>query len=127
MANRTTASEVDQIMDLPSSFSDTDIERYITAANAKVDNVLGSDTTLSDTLLAEIECYLAAHLIASTRVRQAEREEVDNVYIRYAGEFGKFLESTSYGQAVLMLDTSGKMASSGMKQAGLWAIEGNYD
>lgn len=127
MATRTTSAEVDQIMDLPSSFSDTDIERYITAANAKIDDILGSDSTMSDTLKAEIECWLAAHLIAVSRVRMARREEVDDVEIEYTGRYGVSLQSTPYGQAVLTLDTTGKMAQSGTSQAGFWAIETEDD
>ena len=127
MATRTTATEVDQIMDLPSSFSVIDIERYITAANAKVDDVLGSDSTIGDILKAEIECWLAAHLIAVSRVRTARREGVDNVDIEYTGKYGMSLQSTPYGQTVLTLDTTGKMAQSGNTQAGFWAIETQDD
>ena len=123
MTNRTIASKVDQIMDLPSSFSDEDIERYITVANVKIDDVLGSDVTMGETLKAEIECYLAAHLISMTRVRTARQEEIDGATIEYTGRYGMSLQATPYGQTVLTLDTTGKLAQAGSMQAGLLGIK----
>lgn len=126
MAVRATAAEVDQIMDLESSFSDTDIERYITVASAIVDDVLGNDTTLSSTLMEEIECWLAAHLIASTRARMGKVERLGEARIDYMGQFGKNLELTPYGQTVKMLDSTGKMGEIGKTRAYLKTI-GNWD
>jgi hypothetical protein len=126
MANRTTAAEVDQIMDLESSVTDTTIERYITMANALVDELLGTDTSLSSTLKQEIECNLAAHFIASTIARMGAVERLGEARVDYTGKWGEGLKSTPYGQNVLLLDTTGKMAEGSQGRAYIKAI-GSWD
>lgn len=117
---RTTAAEVKQILD--TDLSDAIVDAYIVGANAMVTDALSS-SGLSDTLLEEIERWLSAHMIASTRERMAEKEGAGGASITYTGKYGEQLASTPYGQQVLILDTTGTMASLGKKKAVLAAVE----
>ena len=126
MALRTTVSEVRQIMDgmTSSEVSDADVTAFLTAANALVTKIIGDDGDLGSTLKEEIERYLTAHFIASTRFRTATEEKVGDVWARYTGKFGMNLESTPYGQVVLQLDFTGKMgAAVGKRGASIRAIK----
>jgi len=107
MAMRTTAVDVKRILD-NTTLTNTIIEAYISASNVMVTQILG--TTLSDTVLTEIEKWLAGHLIASTRERQAKKEGAGGAEIEYTGKYGLGFTLTSYGQMVLALDTTGAMA-----------------
>ncbi|MFP4019432.1 MAG: hypothetical protein ACLFUH_09305 [Bacteroidales bacterium] len=124
METRTTVEEVKNILD--TDLDDAIIEDYIETANLQVTDTIG-DKGLGEDRLRQIEKYLAAHFVVVTRERQAEMEEIDNARIRYAGTFGKYLEMSSYGQQVLILDTTGNLASSGKRIAGLWSIDTNYN
>ena len=62
-------------------------------------------------------------MIASTRERMAKSEAAGGASITYLGEAGKALESTPYGQMVLTLDTTGAMASLGLKKASIYAVK----
>jgi len=118
---RTTASEVKKIIDTDLDTSVVDV--YISSASEVVTNVLGSDTSLSDTLKKNIEMWLAAHLIASTREQQIQKAGAGGANVTYQGVTGKGLEATLYGQQVLAMDTTGKMAATMAKQkASLIAI-----
>ena len=117
---RTTPAEVLLVMDNV-TLSDTIVNTYILAANRMVNNILGVSTT--DPILIEIERWLAAHLIAITRERQAKKEGAGGASIEYAGEFGMGLSSTSYGQMVMTLDNTGLMASTNLKAASIHAIK----
>ena len=121
MAIRTTAAEVKQILD-ECTLSDTIVDVFIGAASRLVDAVYSTDTTMSDDQLEDIETWLTAHMIASTLHRQTSQEEVDGASVKYTGYWSKDLESTSYGQMVKILDTSGKMANTGKKEAKMTAI-----
>lgn len=121
MANRVTALDVKQIID--TSLSDNIVTVFINTANTIVSDTLGDDTTLSTTQLEEIEKWLSAHLIASTRERQGQTEKVGDASITYQGKTGAGLDSTLYGQNVKMLDSTGKLAQKlGKKSATITAI-----
>jgi len=121
MSNRTTALEVKQILD--TTLSDNTVKVFITTASTIVSDTLGSDTTLSAAQLKEIEKWLAAHLIASTRERQGSREKVGDADVTYQGKTGMGLNATMYGQQCLMLDSTGKLAQKlGKKSATMVAI-----
>ena len=117
---RTNATDVKLIMDNV-TIADTIVDTYILAANTMVNKVLGTSTT--DLMLTEIERWLAAHMIAVTRERQAKKEGAGGAYIEYAGDFGAGLSSTSYGQMVVMLDTTGLMAATSGKAASIHAVK----
>jgi len=104
---RTTALDLKRILD-NTALTNTILEAYIGAANVMVTQILG--TSLSDTVLTEIEKWLAGHLIASTRERQAKKEGAGGAEIEYTGKYGLGFTLTSYGQMVLALDTTGAMA-----------------
>ncbi len=105
---RSTVEDVKMIID--TSLEDPVIEAYMTAAyNFMTDVFVG--TTLSETILTEIERWLTAHFIASVRERISKEEGAGGAYIRYAGEYGSNLSGTAYGQTAIMMDTSGALAA----------------
>jgi hypothetical protein len=108
MATRTTATAVKQIID--TDLSDAIVEAYIQAANITITEVLGSDTTITSDHKEELERWLSAHLISATRERQASKEGAGGASITYEGITGKGLEATMYGQQVLAMDSTGKLA-----------------
>lgn len=118
MAVRTTADKVKEISD--TSLGDTAIEAYIAVASEIVTNNVTCG--LTEAVLTEIERWLTAHLIASTKERQAHKEKLGLAEITYNGVFGAGLKSTSYGQTVLMLDTCGALANMGKKAVSIKAI-----
>ena len=118
---RTTAVEVLAIMD-EVTLDSAIVDKYISGANIWVTQVLGSES-LSTDLLTEIEKWLTAHMIASTRERAAKKEGAGGAYIEYAGSYGEGLKSTAYGQMVLALDTSGGFASLSGKAAKIRAVK----
>lgn len=128
MANRVTTIEVEQIMDLDSSVTTETIAKFIGQANRLVTNRFTGDTTLSVATLADIECWLTAHMLALTpHARTASVERLGEARVDYTGKFGEGLKSTPYGQMVLSLDTTGKMATIGKPRAYLKAIGGWND
>ena len=115
-----TATEVKEILD--TDLTDTIIDAFILAADSTVDEVLGNDTTLSAALKKEIERWLCAHFIAATREQQLQKGGAGGASVTYQGVTGKGLESTFYGQQVMMMDTTGKMRSLTGRLASLKAI-----
>ncbi len=70
--------------------------------------------------LAEIQAMLAAHLISSSRERQAKSESIEGgASIAYASTTGVGLNGTSYGQAAIDMDCSGILAKAGLKRASI--------
>ena len=116
---RTTATEVKEIMGI--TLDDAIVDSYIVGANLLVTQVL-TGSGFSDELLAEIERWLAAHMIATTRERVSKEEGAGGAFIKYAGEFGYGLSSTQYGQMVKVLDTSGGFSSLDKKKASLKVV-----
>lgn len=117
MAVRVTATEVKEIIE--TDLTDAIVGAYITSANVFVNTVLGTGTT---DILKEIERWLAAHMIASSKERQAIKEEAGTAKVQYSGKYEMNLSSTSYGQMVMSLDTTGAMAKVGLKAAYIYAI-----
>ena len=120
---RTTVAEVNAI--LPETVADATVTAFIKTATELVTEVLGSDTTLTDALKEEIECWLTAHLIVATVQRSKMLVKAGGgpaPSVTFAGSFGTKLNSTTYGQQVLMLDTTGKFAKLGKRKANITAI-----
>ncbi len=115
---RTTAAEVKQING--STLDDVIIDAYILSASTLIDATLGTGTT---DILKEIERWLTAHMIAVTRERQSKREGAGGAEIEYYEISGSGLHSTTYGQMVLSLDTTGAMAALSGKSASVYAIK----
>jgi hypothetical protein len=121
MANRVDYDDVKAIMDNCTT-ADATVTIFITTANAIINKVFANDTTMTEDLLTEMEKWLAAHLIASTVFRTTSEEKLGDASLKYTGEWGKKLESTPYGQMVLILDSSGLMANAGKMSATITAV-----
>ncbi len=106
---RTTVEKVTDILD-DTELDDEIIESFINSANIFVTASL-SGKGMSDALLAEIERWLSAHMVASTRERTAKKEAAGTASIEYSGTWGEGLLSTSYGQTAVAMDTSGTLAA----------------
>lgn len=94
------------------------------AANLLVDYHLASSGEFSESHLAELERWLAAHLLASSMELQVSSETVGSASVSYTVPSGGLrLNSTTYGQQVLLLDVSGKLASLGKGKVAIHAIQ----
>lgn len=107
-----TIDEVKEVFE--TDLTDAQMNAFITAANLMVTDQLNG--VHSAGLLKEIERYLAAHLAASRDQRIAREQHVDSSWT-YQGQYGLGLQSTDYGQHVLMLDTSGTLTNLGTKKS----------
>jgi len=119
---RTTATEVKAIMD-NCTVDDAVIDSFIVSANAVVTSVFDGDTDIGSTMKEEIERWFTAHMLASTLCRTTVTEKLGEAAVRYTGEFRENLSSTPYGQVVLQIDFTGKMANIGKRRASIYAIE----
>ncbi len=119
--SRVNRSEIREILEDDANIANHIIDVFITTANILVTDALGS-SSLSSSILKEIERYITAHLIAQTKIRQTQTEEVDDVRATYTGKFGEGLKATTYGQVALTLDTSGKLGQLGKREAVFKAI-----
>lgn len=97
-------ADVKEIID-----TELNTQPFITAASLQVDRHL-STSGLSAAELKEIERWWAAHLVAIRDPRFLQvRSEGDSInYER--GKSGQGLNATSYGQQVLVLDSTGILA-----------------
>lgn len=108
---RTTSAEVKQIIE--TDLVDQQIMAFITTANALVNDQLAAKG-LGAELLTEIEKYLSAHLL-SLRDQRAQSEGFGDDYrVTYQGKTDLGLNGTQYGQTVMMLDPTGKLAARSM-------------
>lgn len=117
-----TPAEVKKIM-TSCTLEDEQIDPFIVSARAFVTSVLSTDTTLSTSIREEIEKWFTAHLIASTTNRMTSREKIGSAEVEYASKYGEGLNSTPYGQMVLLLDKTGLLANSGKKAASIYAVK----
>jgi hypothetical protein len=119
MTTRVNADEIKEILE--TELSDPTIEAFIGAANLIVTQNLGS-SGLSTALLKEIERWLSAHLIASSRERQVKSEAAGLAKVDYDSKVGLGLDGTTYGQQVKLLDPTGLLTSIGKRNASVFAI-----
>ncbi|MFW6002556.1 MAG: hypothetical protein ACOCQD_04380 [archaeon] len=115
-----TVDEVRAIID--TNIEDTNVESYIDSASSLL-SIWFSGVTASQELLTELEKWVAAHLIAMTKERQAKEEGAGGAYIKYAGVFGTGLKTTSYGQTAIEIDTTNTLRSVSGKQIKFFAIK----
>ena len=125
MAVRSTHDEVIAVMD-NCTVDHAVIDTLIPIASAAIDKIFSGDTTMTDAMLKSVEIYLTAHMIASTLQRTAADEKLGDAAITYTGKWGMGLQSTPYGQMVLTIDITGKMAKTGKMGASIFAIP-NFD
>jgi len=123
MAVRTTSAEVLQILD-SCTLSSTIIDVFIASASRLVDVVYEDDTTMTSSQLEDVELWLTAHMISSTLHRTTSKETIGDTSVSYTGYWSKNLESTPYGQMVLILDTTGLMGNVGKQAASITAVKG---
>lgn len=119
---RTTAAEVKAIMDNCTVADVTIEDAFIVAANKVVTKVFEDDSDMDSTTKEEIERWLTAHMLACSLHRSTKKEKLGDANAEYTGQCGKFLESTPYGQMVLTLDYTGKMAALGQRGVDLYAV-----
>lgn len=122
---RTTVADVRAV--IPTGLDNNEINLLAGIANRMVTNNLGTSTALDDATKKDIETYLTAHLIAIGKERQTKIERVDDIWVEYKELIGEGIRSTTYGQAVTMLDPTGIMERSTMRKAFIRAIEQNPD
>jgi len=84
------------------------IQAYIDGANALVESALFGKG-LPDVLLKEIERWLSAHLLVTTSQRQLEKASAGPAGATFFGKSGAGLNSSTYGQTVLHMDTTGTL------------------
>lgn len=101
---RTTPDKVRRILD--TDLDNPHIEAYIEGANQLVTAIL-EGKNLTDELMENIERWLTAHMIASTRDREAIMQKAGPAEQRFSDIFEKRLDSTSYGQMAIALDPTG--------------------
>jgi hypothetical protein len=111
MAN-ITASEVKDIID--TTLADSIIDSYIAGAVSMLDAAYAGKT-VSVELRKEVERWVTAHLIASTREQQLTEAKAGSASAKFQGKTGVDLQSTFYGQNAKILDTTGTLAGLGGK------------
>lgn len=122
--SRVTDAEVKEIISLNVL---TDTTPFITTANILVTKHLGSSGIPAD-LLAQIEKYLAAHLVAlHPDERQLTEQKLGDAQDKYGGSFGDMLSFTQFGQTVKMLDYTGTLAGVGGETVSINTISVNYE
>jgi hypothetical protein len=109
MANRVTVAEVEQIIDLDSTFSDTDVTIHINAANRIVTKIV-TDSSMSSDDKKECERWLAAHFCAMGRNPYANEEHAGSVSQTMGHKLDLRLDNTRWGQMAMIIDTGGDLA-----------------
>lgn len=123
MTTRVTESEVKEIMD--TDLTVEQITPYLISANSFVTGVFAS-VTIDDSVLKEIERWLAAHMVSLTKERVSQEEGAGGAYIKWAGKFGEKLSATQYGQMVMSLDYTNTLSNleGGKKEASIYVVPG---
>lgn len=106
---RVTPDDVLEIIDVDSSL--TDLYPFIAAANALVTQTIGA-YGLEDSLLKEIERWLAAHFVA-IRDPRYDMQSIGDAKASYTVKVGEGLGATRYGQQVLLLDVTKQLEGGG--------------
>ena len=119
MAVRTNAADVKAI--ITTSLTETQVDGYISDANALVNTTLSTDDGLSEATLTIIEKWMAAHLIAITKARQPQYKKIGDGAESYP-KLGLKFDASTYGQTAMAFDTSGKLAKMGKKRVKIEAI-----
>jgi hypothetical protein len=102
---RVTPTEVRQLID--TALVDAVLSTYIDASAAIVDQ---AGVTGSEPLLKEIERWLTAHLLSVTREQQLEQAAAGPASTKFLIKGGLGLNGSTYGQQLLLMDVSGKLA-----------------
>lgn len=122
---RVTPLDVKDILD-NCVITDPIVGTMIKTANKFINRIFADETTLTEDDLKEIERWLTAHLISISLQRTTTDEKLGDASATYAGIYGEGLKMTSYGQTVLLLDTSGTLAKLGKAPAQIYAVKRPY-
>ncbi len=120
MAARTTIDTVKMI--IPTALTDDEIRDIILMANVIVTRQVGGEG-LTSALLKDLETWFTAHLISIGKERQPMSEKVGDIWLTFQKNEVGFLQSTTYGQMVLFMDTSGQFQASANKKIKFRAIK----
>lgn len=117
MAVRTSASAVEAVL-VADYKAGTSLTPFIAAASSIVDRLAALDTggVLTTAQCELIERWLAAHCYCMSDRLLASRSTGKSSG-SFMGQFGKRLESTTYGQTALMMDWTGRLATIGRPMA----------
>lgn len=108
-----------QVTGLISVSSGVDVDLLINVASRYIDELLGTSSLTADRL-ADIELYLAAHLVAlSEEGGGVTQQRIGATSIQYAQLRGDKLMLTRFGQTALALDTTGLLDSAQKSKANL--------
>lgn len=111
---RITVSDLQDIYD--TVLTSGQLTAFINTANTFINNSELVEVGLSESLLTEIEKYLAAHF-ASLRDQRVQQENTAGEYsATYQGKTDMGFNSTQYGQMAVALDTSGTLAAASLKR-----------
>lgn len=116
-----TGDEVKEIMS-GCTLTNDQIDPYINVAETYIERVFAEDTTVTTAFKTELKRWLTAHFVASIHYRMTSKERVGEAEVSYADRFGVAFNATPYGQTLLQLDTTGKLAVAGKKGARIFAI-----
>ena len=117
---RVSEAEVKVILPTPAT-----ITAFIDLANRYVTKHLGSVSSLTAAQLKDIELYLSAHFAAGTVERGAPRfEQAGDSRVSWEFKGGRGLLTTRFGEMVLLLDTSGTLASLSGKDTSQFRVFG---
>ena len=119
MSARTDINTVKGVID--TGLSDSELLLLIAQANRIVTRQL-SGQSMTTALLTDIETWLTAHLIAIGKERQLFSEKVGDMWLTAQGKFDAGLKMTTYGQMVLMLDSSGLLSRASKSKVIIKAI-----
>jgi len=109
MSNRVAATQVRSIMiDIDASYSDSDIDVFITTANKIIEDVI-THSSVTEATLTQVELWLSAHLVAVTDPRLME-ESIGDAKDKYQSKIGFGLDLSHYGQVAKMVDWTGSLA-----------------
>jgi len=108
--SRTTPALLKTVIEVDEqSFSDANLEVFITVANELVTEFC-AEAGFTDVRLELIERYLACHFYAIRDPRASS--ESAGVSVSYLNpSVGMYFEGTTFGQQALLLDTSGALAA----------------
>ena len=111
VVGRVTSAEVLEIINETIPSTVTDVTAMILVAHAMIDKVIVEDypDEFDDDYLKEMERWLAAHFTA-IRYQTNASEAIETAKETYQFKLGLRLENTMWGQAVLVMDTTGSFA-----------------
>lgn len=121
MAYRTTDRKVKEIIS-----TTINTTPFIKAANVIIANHL-TGKGLSTDSLELIELWLAAHLVAIRDPKLKQQSIGSATDIKDVGPLGKGLQSTHWGQQVILFDTTGTLVSMGKRLASFESLASDSD